>query len=261
MYTKEDLKAYLRDMGLKHTDAVMVHSSMKSIGEVEGRADTVVDAFMEYFGEGMFMTPVHTWAQMSEQYNIFDPVNEDGCVGIIPNIFYKREGVFRSLHPTHSIAAYGRGAKEYVKGEEDVTTPCAPGGCWDRLRTIDAKILLVGVNHVKNTYIHAVEEALNVPERLTEQPVQMKIVMPDGSMKNVAMHRHYNRHTAHISESFEKLSKAFTECGAARPVKFGAADSILCDTRKVYEVVSRVLAHDINCIIERESIPREWWME
>ena len=41
MYTKEDLKACLARMGLKGTDTVLMHSSMKSIGEVENRADEI----------------------------------------------------------------------------------------------------------------------------------------------------------------------------------------------------------------------------
>ena len=102
MYTKQQLKNDLNAMGLSPSDALMVHSSMKSIGEVDGGADTVVDAFMEYFSEGLFMTPTHTWAQMSETHNIFDPQAEPACVGIIPNIFMKRPGVVRSLHPTHN---------------------------------------------------------------------------------------------------------------------------------------------------------------
>ena len=44
MYTKEDLKEYLKAMGLTGKETILVHSSMKSIGEVEGRADTVLDA-------------------------------------------------------------------------------------------------------------------------------------------------------------------------------------------------------------------------
>ena len=92
MYIKKDLLSDLHNMGLQSTDAVMVHSSMKSIGEVEGGANTVVDAFMEYFGEGLFMTPTHTWAQMSSSYSMFDPETEPACVGIIPNIFRKRCG-------------------------------------------------------------------------------------------------------------------------------------------------------------------------
>lgn len=69
MYTKEELKQQLKEMGLKSNDAVMVHSSMKSLGDVEDGADTVIDAFMEYFSEGLLMTPTHTWKQMSAEYN------------------------------------------------------------------------------------------------------------------------------------------------------------------------------------------------
>lgn len=73
--------------------------------------------------------------------------------------------------PTHSMTVCGNGAEKYILNEEYCTTPCTPGGCWDRLRTIDAKILLIGVNHIKNTYIHSVEDekgAINyaIPQRL-----------------------------------------------------------------------------------------------
>ena len=128
MYTKNDLLECLKEMGLTGKEAIMVHSSMKSIGELEGGADTVVDAFMEFFQDGLFMTPTHTWDQMSAEYSVFDPKTEPACVGIIPNVFRKREGVVRSLHPTHSIAAYGKNAEEYIKGEENATSPCPPGG-------------------------------------------------------------------------------------------------------------------------------------
>lgn len=280
--SKENLIENLRTMGLKESDSLMVHSSMKSIGPVEGGADTVVDAFMEYLSKGLLMMPTHTWAQMSAEYNIFDPENEPACVGIIPNIFFKRPGVVRSLHPTHSIAAYGAGAADYVKGEENCATPCTPGGCWDRLESINTKILLIGVNHVKNTYIHAVEEVLGVPERFTAEPTLFKIKMPsitcsndilkdtlwntisDGGDKNVVykevqMYRHYNSHTAHISESFQKLARAYEENGAARNVQFGGADCILCDAKGIFEVTERVLSHELNCLIDRETIPEEWW--
>ena len=261
MYNKEHLKQHLKEMGLSHTDSIMVHSSMKSIGAVEGGADTVVDAFMEYFGEGLFMTPTHTWAQMSREYATFDPKTEPACVGIIPNVFRIREGVVRSLHPTHSIAAYGRGAQEYIKGEENATTPCPPGGCWDRLREIDAKILLLGVTHARNTYIHSVDEVLGIRDRLTDEPTLMHIVMPDGSLKDVHMHRHYNRSLGHgnFSELFDKMMQAFYDTGAAKSVKFGDADCILCEAKKIFDVCKKLFVIEENCVIERTKIPEEWW--
>ena len=261
VYTKEDLKQHLAEMGLKGTDAVMVHSSMKSIGNVEGGADTVVDAFMEFFAGGLFMTPTHTWAQMSAEYCVFDPKEEPACVGIIPNVFRKREGVVRSLHPTHSIAAFGPMAAEYIKGEENMTTPCQPGGCWERLRQIDAKILLVGVTHIRNTFIHAIEEIFDVPERLTEQPTLFKIKMPDGTLKEVSMYRHYNRILEHISESFDKMEDGYYKTGAAKKVRFGDAQCILCDTNRLVEVTEAILKQEPNCFIDREEIPEAWYEE
>lgn len=218
MYTKEDLLKCLKEMELTGKEAIMVHSSMKSIGEVDGGADTVVDAFMEFFKEGLFMTPTHTWVQMSAEYSVFDRETEPACVGIIPNVFRKREGVIRSLHPTHSIAAYGKGAEEFLKGEENATSPCPPGGCWDRLRDIDAKILLLGVTHTRNTYIHSVDEVMGIPDRLTDEPTLMHIVMPDGTQKDVQMFRHFNKtlQTGNFSDEFDKMKQAFYDLGAAK---------------------------------------------
>ena len=36
MYTKEDLKRQLETMGLTGKETILIHSSMKAIGEVEG---------------------------------------------------------------------------------------------------------------------------------------------------------------------------------------------------------------------------------
>lgn len=261
MYTKRDLKDHLRDMGLKPTDAVMVHSSMKAIGQVQGGADTVLDALMEYFEPGLLMLPAHTWAQMNDSYNVFDPETEPACVGLLPNMFMKRPGVVRSLHPTHSIAAYGPGAEAYVAGEIDCTTPCTPGGCWERLRSAGAKILLIGVTHTRNTYIHAVEESLNVPERIAEKPVDFMVVMPDGTRKAVQQYRHYNAKEPHVSDHYDKLKQAFFETGAAVQARFGDAQSILCSCEGVYATTQRVLSHEINCLLDRDEIPSEWWQE
>lgn len=261
MYTKEMLKKDLELAGLKQTDAIMIHSSMKSIGPVDGGADTVIDALMEYFAEGLLMLPTHTWAQMGSNHPLFDPEVEPACVGILPNIFRKRPGVVRSMHPTHSIAAYGPAAAEYVKGEEDLVTPCQPGGCWDRLRDVHAKILLLGVPHSKNTFIHGVEEVLDVPERLTETKTKFQLKMPGGEVKDVEVFRHYNPYTNDVSQYFVKLTDAFYGLGAAKKVKFGDADCILCDAQKIFEVTEKVLKHNINAVMDCETIPAEWWRE
>lgn len=246
-------------MGILPTDTLLIHSSMKAIGEVEGGADTVLDAFSEYLSEGLLVLPAHTWANMSEIYNRYHPKTEPTCVGILPNLFLQREGVLRSLHPTHSLSALGKEAQNFVEGEENQMTPCGPGGCYDRLRQRNAKILLLGVGHERNTYIHCVEELLNIPDRLTKEPTHFEIVMPDNSIKNTYMYRHYNAINPHISEEYPKLEQAFYDRNAARTVTFGSARCILCDANKVYEVTKTILSHQPNCLMDLDKIPEEWW--
>lgn len=43
MYTKEELKQQLRNVGLTGKETILIHSSMKAIGEVEGGADIVLE--------------------------------------------------------------------------------------------------------------------------------------------------------------------------------------------------------------------------
>ena len=50
MYTKEQLKKQLENMGLTGNETILIHSSMKSIGEVAGEADTVLDAWLSLHG-------------------------------------------------------------------------------------------------------------------------------------------------------------------------------------------------------------------
>lgn len=260
-YSKQDLKGQLAEAGLQGTDTILIHSSMKAIGEVEGGAEGVLDVWMEYFSRGLLLLPTHTWAQMGEAHPVYDPDVEESCVGLLTNLFRKRPGVRRSLHPTHSVAAFGREAASYVAGEENCNTPCTPGGCYDRLRQAEGKILLVGVGHERNTFIHSVEEVLNVPNRLTAQPVTFWVVMPDGSRKQVYMRRHYNAMQPHISEDFVKLEQAYYDTGVAKKVRFGAADSILCDAKGVFEVTRHVLAPDPECLVTKAVIPPERWKE
>lgn len=260
-YSKEMLKKQLQEMGLQSTDTVLIHSSMKAIGEVEGGADTVLDAWMEYFTEGLLLLPTHTWAFMNQEHPVFHPETDDSCVGLLTNLFRKRPGVVRSLHPTHSMAAYGKQAEEYIAGEENCNTPCTPGGCYDRLRQAGGKILLVGVGHERNTFIHSVEEVLNVPNRLTAMPVLFQVEMPDGTKKDVYMRRHYNAMQPHISEDFVKLEQAFYDTGAAKKVSFGAAECILCDAEKVFRVTRHILAPDPECLVTKPFIAPERWQD
>ena len=103
MYTKEELKQQLRNVGLTGKETILIHSSMKAIGEVEGGADIVLDAWMEYFAEGLLLLPTHTWANVNAQHPVYDYRNTPSCVGLLTNLFRQREGgALPASHPFFS---------------------------------------------------------------------------------------------------------------------------------------------------------------
>lgn len=286
-YNKQQLKDQLESMGLKGDETILIHSSMKSIGEVDGGADSVLDAWMEYFKDGLLLLPTHTWKTVNADNPVYNPQTTPSCVGLLTNMFMKRDGVIRSLHPTHSMAGYGKSAAEYLAGEEYNNTPCTPGGCYDRLKDAGGKVLLVGVGHERNTYIHSVEEVLNVPNRLSDMPMELvieflkedkdnknkklphynradgwkKCIDSNGGYDNnnklcrkVYVRKHYNAQQPHISEDFVKLNQIFLDSGVVKKVKFGDADSLLCDAKGMLNVVRQVIAPDPECIVTKDTL-------
>ena len=273
-YNKQQLKDQLESMGLKGDETILIHSSMKAIGAVDGGADTVLDAWMEYFKDGLLLLPTHTWKTVNADNPVYNPYTTPSCVGLLTNMFMKRDGVIRSLHPTHSMSGYGKNAAEYLAGEEYNNTP---GGCYDRLKEVGGKVLLVGVGHERNTYIHSVEEVLNVPNRLSDMPMELVIELQEESnnsgklppynrddgwkkhtdnklYRKVYVRKHYNAKQPHISEDFVKLNQIFLDSGVVRKVKFGDADSLLCDAKGMFNIVRQVIAPDPECIVTKDTL-------
>ena len=235
-----------KNLGIKPDDNVLIHSSMKSIGEVEGGADMALDVFIEYLRDkGNLVLPTHSWAAVNDDYNIFDPEKEPSCVGILTEIFRKRKGVLRSLHPTHSVAIMGKDAEYFVKDEHLIDTPCGRNGCWGKFLDMDFKIIFLGCSPESNTYLHGVEEWLGVPDRLTDEYQQLKIVMPDGTIFDRPMRRHYNR-DGNISDNYAKIQPYLEERGLVVKGKFGDAGCVVNKARDIYDITAGLLAKDID---------------
>ena len=258
MYTKEQLKKHIADLGIEPHDTVLVHSSMKAIGAVEGGADTVLDAFSEVLKPGLLVLPTHTWEQVTPDNPVFDVLEESSCVGLLTNLFRKRPGVVRSWHPTHSVAALGNDAVDFVAGEEDVDTPCARQGCWGKLYDRKAKVLFLGAELSRNTLIHGVEEWANIPNRLTSYHVLYKIKTPDGRILDRPMRRH-SAPISDVSRNYAKLAEPLLERGIAVQGIIGDAASVLIEVAPMVELTTEFLKRNPDLFLDLDPIPKEWY--
>lgn len=241
MYTKQDLLFCLEAMNIDPRGTLLVHSSMKAIGEVEGRADTVLDAFIEYMRDGLLVFPTHTWATIDRENPVMYVSTEPACTGILPNLFLKRPGVVRSLHPTHSVAALGADAQDYVCGEQRAETPCARFGCWGKLVDRDAQILFLGCPTTCNTLLHGTEEWEGIPDRLEPEPQLFTVVDTDGTRCPVTQYRHND---SHPSRFYDKMEPVFAARGAMRYGRFGDAPCAVGSAAAMNQLTTEYLARN-----------------
>lgn len=255
MHTLQSLSEDLEQLGIKENDGLMVHSSMKAIGAVQGGAETVLDALSGAVRQGLLVMPTHTWASMSEMHPVYDRRFEPACVGILPNLFMKREGVLRSFHPTHSVAALGAGAEELIQGEENRTTPCCREGSYGRLYDMGAKIMLLGCGLNRNTYLHGVEEWFGITERLTPETLLLQTVLGNGQKKTCAMHKHYKPDGISISEYYIKMELPLAQAGILKTGKVGDASVMVMDARKTADLFTEYLKKDRDAFLDMRELP------
>ncbi|MBE6607416.1 MAG: AAC(3) family N-acetyltransferase [Ruminococcaceae bacterium] len=237
MTNYKTLLEQIEKSGIAPSDTVMIHSSLHALGEVDGRADGLIAAFREYLSDGLLLIPTHTWANVHKDSPVFDVRTTLPCIGTLPTVAAFHKDAARSLHPTHSLAAFGKRAEEYIANESDSHTPTPPKGCWGRLYDEKAKILLIGVGHNRNTYIHSIDERVDIPNRLTAQEIPFVVVDKNGVSRSHPSRSHYTPGTPDVSANFVKFTELLADAGATHISKIGLADTIVCDAAKLAEVL------------------------
>lgn len=241
MYTKQDLLNYLENLGIDPRGTLMVHVSYKAIGDVEGRGDTVLDALMEYMRGGLLVLPSHTWDNVGVDNPVMDVLYTPVCIGKLPELFRKRPGVRRSLHPTHSLTAAGADAEDFVAGEEHIQTPCGKGGVYYKLWERDAQILQIGVNFTCNTFVHGVEEWDGAIGTISPDKTDMYVVNYEGRRIYTPQYRH----CAPLSSgTFSKLEPPAFQQGILKFGFFGNATARLIRASSLRDMTASFLKED-----------------
>ncbi|MBQ3016246.1 MAG: AAC(3) family N-acetyltransferase [Clostridia bacterium] len=255
-YNKSDVKRYLSSLGIKSDDTVLIHTSYKSVGEIEGGPDAFIDAFCEHLCDGLFIIPTHTWNNVNSENPIYIVNKTLPCIGLLPRIAAFRADGVRSLHPTHSMWVHGVEKENFIAGEELSETPAPVGGAWWRLGERRAKILLIGVGLNRNTYIHAVDEIAQLDDRLSPTPFSVTVIDQNGNETTHGFRPHYNTG----SENFGNFERPLRELGALTYGKLCDADVMLVDAAKCRDIILKIYSRaDENPCREPGDIPEHLW--
>ena len=127
--TRAQLAEQFSALGLPKGASVLVHSSLKSLGYVEGGPDAVVSALVDAVGpEGTVMAPNLPFSGSLTGYltpePTFDVRTTPSKMGAITEALRLRPDARRSLHSSHSVAAVGRLQAEMTRDHETSLTSC-----------------------------------------------------------------------------------------------------------------------------------------
>ena len=263
MYSKSDLVRQIRDLGIRSTDTVMVHTSLKSIGIIDPEdkttAEIYIDALKEVLSDGLLLIPAHTWATVRENGQEFDVRSSVPCIGVVPTVAARlaaesydagKRDCLRSLHPTHSVVAFGARAESYIADDRFADTPAPAKSSFGKLYQENAKILLVGVNQGRNTFFHAVDEYLDIPNRLCAAPVSLAVRDYDGTIT----HTKLTRHSHSMSDFFMNYESYLEQVGAVEFGRVGDALVRVCDARKCTHAIADLWKNADHDLCERNEI-------
>ena len=183
MLTKAQVKETLFSKGVRPGDHLLVHSSLRSVGAIQGGPEALIDALLEVVGpKGILAMPAFNYrTHLPSPY--FDARTTPGMTGALTEMFRKRPGTLRSLHPTHSLAAQGERAAEFL-GDHYKFQTFGIGSPIDRLAQAGGYVLLLGVSHLANSCIHVGESyAGRTKFDWEDGPLPIvRILLPDGKI-------------------------------------------------------------------------------
>ena len=239
-----ELAEGFHDAGIERGDHILVHSSLSSLGTVEGGADTVIDALLVAVGEqGTVVFPTLSGCRddSRERPPVFDARYTRCWTGVVPETARLRKEAIRSLHPTHSVAALGRLADWITGGHELVRTPCGFGSPYDKLGDAAGKIVLIGVSQAANTSFHLAEEIAGAPYVLLPEPVDLTLT--DSGGREVEMRGTY-LHRWGPKRNYESFELAMIDYGICRVGRVGDADVRVIDAMLLRTFLVRKLLED-----------------
>ncbi|HET6453644.1 MAG TPA: AAC(3) family N-acetyltransferase [Armatimonadota bacterium] len=240
--TKAEIVEGLRALGVKPGDILMVHSALSSLGWVEGGADTVIDALIEAVGPGGTIAMPTLYLPSISGLEVFDVNESPSQMGEISEIFRRRQGVVRSVHPTHPVAAYGFRAEDLIRDHALAPTACGQGTPFSKLADWGGKVLLLGVDQDRSTLLHTAEDYADSPY-LTTKTARYRDPF-DGEVKELILEKFPGPH-----RNFIGLDPLFRAEGVMTIGKVGKAVCRLMYAAATIKVAVKALQDDPAAVL------------
>ena len=228
---------------------LFVHSALGRCGYFADGYEAIISALCDTSPN--LCMPTHTYCYPTAggvDPPLFNPRETSSKVGKLTDYFWRMDGVLRSLHPTHSIAALGVLAPELVAGHEDCETPCGEGTPYSKMIHAEFAVLMLGATMNAYTLFHTAEHDAEVPYLYFPDQYRLRVQNPGGSEIPVKL----LRQNMTIQRRFAEMDGELEEVGLLRRVPLGRGE-LLCvmNSRKTHEYLVDALRKNPYHLVSR----------
>ena len=241
MLTLTDLITEFRALGLRPGDTLLVHSSYKSFGGVEGGPQTVIDALLEVLTpEGTLIMPCFNFDFCKGEP--WDVRSTPSHMGILTELVRKDPRSCRVFHPIYSFAIIGKHQEMLCRHR--YKSSYGRDSVFGRLRELDGKMMIIGLSYTNSlTFFHHVEEMEGVDYRYMKA-FTGQVTDWDGSTYQDTFYMLVRDLEKGVVTEVDPMGALMEEAGIVTVRKIGQATVKLMKANEVYQFTAREMKRD-----------------
>jgi len=243
MLTFEKLVEGFRGLGLAKGDTLLVHSSYKSLGEVDGGPQTVIralEAALDTDGEGTLIMPTFNF-----DFNKgvpWDVRTTPSKMGVLTELVRKDPRAKRVFHPFYSFAILGKHAG--MLGGLRYKSSYERNSVFGKLRDLDGKIMVIGLSYNDSmTFFHHIEQMEGVDYRFLKQ-FTGEVTDENGNTYTDTFEMLVRDIDKGVMTMVDPMGALLEEAGIIKSAKIGEAEVKLMKANEVYEFTAREMKRD-----------------
>jgi aminoglycoside 3-N-acetyltransferase len=241
MLTFEKLVEGFRELGAEAGDTLLVHSSYKSLGPVDGGPQTVIRALEAALGEeGTLIMPTFNF-----DFNKgapWDVRTTPSKMGVLTELVRQDPHAKRVFHPFYSFAVLGKHAE--MLGSLRYKSAYERSSVFGKLRDLDGKIMVIGLSYTNSmTFFHHIEQMEGVDYRFLKQ-FTGEMTDENGNTYTDTFEMLVRDTDKGVITEVDPMGFLMEEKGIIKVRKIGEADVKLMKANEVYEFTAREMRRD-----------------
>jgi aminoglycoside 3-N-acetyltransferase len=241
MLTFEQLVGGFRNLGVDDGDTLLVHSSYKSLGEVDGGPQTVIRALEGVLGaDGTLIMPTFNF-----DFNKgipWDVRKTRSKMGALTEVVRMDPRAKRVFHPFYSFAILGKHAE--MLGSLRYKSSYERNSVFGKLRDLDGKIMVIGLSYNDSmTFFHHIEQMEGVDYRFLKQ-FTGEVTDENGNTYTDTFEMLVRDIDKGVMTMVDPMGTLMEQAGIVKIRKIGEAEVKLMKANEVYEFTAREMKRD-----------------